>query len=67
MRKGKVQYYLAEKGYGYIRDLENREEFHFNKKNLLEAVQTKDLVYFEVKENKHGLHAIKIRKAETKT
>lgn len=67
MRKGKVQYYLVEKGYGYIRDLKNREEFHFSKKNLLEKVASKDLVCFELKENKQGLHAIKVRKVPTKT
>ena len=62
MRKGIVQYYLPEKGYGYIRDLESREEFHFTKKDLLEAIQSKDVVHFEVKENKHGLYAVNIRK-----
>ena len=63
MRKGIVQYYLPDKGYGYIRDTENREEFHFTKKNLLEAIQSKDVVYFEVRENKYGLIATNIRKA----
>lgn len=67
MRKGKVQYYLPEKGYGYIRDLENLEEFHFSKKNTLEEVHSKDLVCFELKENKQGLHAIKVRKFTPKT
>lgn len=62
MRKGKVQYYLTDKGYGFIRDLENREEFHFSKKNTLGTVAEKDLVVFEIKENKQGLHAIKVRK-----
>lgn len=63
-RKGKVQYYLVERGSGFIRDLENREEFHFTKKNLLDEVKSKDLVWFEVKENKQGLHAIKIQKID---
>ncbi|GAB5553709.1 MAG: hypothetical protein Sapg2KO_33000 [Saprospiraceae bacterium] len=62
MRKGKVQYYLTDKGYGFIRDLENREEFHFSKKNILNKVVEKDLVVFEINENKQGLHAIKVRR-----
>ncbi len=61
IRKGIVQFYLPTKGYGYIRDLETREEFHFNKKALLTAVKDKDQVTFSVGESKQGLYAKEVR------
>jgi cold shock CspA family protein len=63
MRKGIVQYYLEKKGYGYIRDLETREEFFFKKKHLQSDVRDKVMVYFAVGENKQGLYAYNIRRA----
>lgn len=60
MRKGIVQYYLEQKGYGYIRDPETREEFFFTKKHLKTAVRDKVTVRFEVGENRHGLFAFNI-------
>ena len=59
--QGIVQFYLEDKGYGYIRDLETREEFHFTEKVLLTAVKDKDQVIFSVGENKRGLFAKRVR------
>ncbi|HKK74585.1 MAG TPA: cold shock domain-containing protein [Saprospiraceae bacterium] len=61
MRKGIVQYYLEQKGYGYIRDPKTREEFFFKKKHLQTEVYDKARVRFEVGENRHGLYACNIR------
>ena len=64
MPKGIIQFYLEQKGYGYLRDLESRAEFHFAKKNLKTPVKDKDLVSFEIAENKQGLYADLIEKIE---
>lgn len=60
MRKGIVQYYLEQKGYGYILDPQTREEFFFTKKHLKTQVYDKAVVRFELGENRHGLYAYHI-------
>jgi cold shock CspA family protein len=59
-RKGIVQFYIKKRGFGYIRDINNREEFYVQSKYLLSPIQKGDLVEFEVKENNQGLYAIKV-------
>ncbi|MEO0339870.1 MAG: cold shock domain-containing protein [Bacteroidota bacterium] len=61
IRQGIVQFYLEDKGYGYIRDLATREEFHFTKKVLLTTIKDKDRVVFAVGESKQGLFAKNVR------
>jgi len=53
---------MERKGYGYVRVPETREEFHFRKKALAQPVKKGDQVEFEIKENKQGLFAVRIRK-----
>ena len=64
MPVGIVQFYLKDKGYGYIREEDTREEFHFVKKQLQDEVKDKDWVQFEIGEGKHGLFAKEIRLLE---
>jgi cold shock CspA family protein len=59
-RKGIVQFYIKKRGFGYIRDINNREEFYVQSKYLLSPIQKGDLVEFEVKENNQGLYAVKV-------
>lgn len=61
MRRGIIQFYLTDKGFGYIRDLTTREEFFFTKKNLKTPVKDKDEVWFEIGENTQGLYAYNIK------
>ncbi len=59
---GIVQFFLSEKGYGYIRIPESREEFYVHHKQLTEEIQAGDRVQFELGENKQGLFAKAVRK-----
>jgi len=59
---GIIQFYLPERGFGYIQDSESYAEYHFTKRDLREEVGNKDFVRFEVGENKNGLFAKNIRK-----
>lgn len=61
-RKGIVQFYIKKRGFGYIRDINNREEFYVQEKHLLSKIEKQDLVKFEVKENKQGLYAAAVQK-----
>lgn len=62
MHQGIIQFYLKNRGFGYIRVPETGEEFHFAKKNLLEEIKDKDTVTFELKKTKHGFYADEISK-----
>ena len=61
MAIGQVVFYLSDKGYGYIRLADTREEFHFRRKHLLEPVHAGSWVQFELRQNKQGWFADAIR------
>jgi cold shock CspA family protein len=61
MHLGTIIFYLSEKGYGYLRLQDTREEFHFRTKNVLEKSLAKgDIVRFKLKEGKQGYYADEI-------
>lgn len=61
-RNGIIQFYLKDRGFGYVRVPETGEEFHFMQKNLLESVEDKDAVEFILKEKKNGYKVDQIKK-----
>lgn len=62
---GIVQFFLQDKGYGYIRVAATREEFHVRAADLETAVQRGDWVTFEIEERKQGYVAIQVQKCES--
>ena len=64
MHTGIIIFYLPEKGYGYLRLPDTREEFHFRERNLLEdGVVAGDVVSFTLREGRQGYYADDIKKA----
>lgn len=64
MQTGIILFYLPDKGFGYLRLLDTREEFHFQAKNVLAASLKKgDVVSFRLREGKQGYYADEIEKA----
>jgi len=61
MPVGIVQFFLADKGYGYIRVPESREEFFVHRKQLMQPVARGTKVRFIVRENKQGAFAAEVR------
>lgn len=57
---GTIVFYLADKGYGYVRVPDTREEFRFRTVNLLEPVQAGDWVSFVLKQRKNDYFADEI-------
>jgi len=62
MQKGIVQFFLTEKGYGYIRIIDSKEEIYVQTKHTKEAIEKGDIVRFKVCENKFGLYATQVQK-----
>ena len=64
MHTGIIIFYLSEKGYGYLRLQDTREEFHFRTKNMLDKNLAKgDVVRFRLKESKQGYYADEISRS----
>ncbi len=64
MPTGIVQFFLEQKGYGYIRVPETREEFYVHRRELKGPVRRGDKVRFVIKENKQGLYAAGVVRLE---
>ena len=66
MEKGIVQFYITEKGYGYIRLINSLEEIYVQAKDITEHLQKGDIVRFQLCENKFGLYATQVQKIKEK-
>jgi len=63
MHIGIILFYLSDKGYGYLRLLDTREEFHFRKENVLASMLKKgDLVSFRLRQGKQGYYADEVER-----
>lgn len=62
IRKGKVDYYDTSKGFGFIIDLDNQEKYFFHVKGLLEDVNERDRVQFELEQGMKGLNAVRVKR-----
>lgn len=58
--RGVIVFYLKDKGYGYLRLPDTKEEFHFNTKHLKQNVEAGDSVRFKLKRNNQGFFADEI-------
>ncbi len=61
MPTGIVQFFIKEKGFGYIRVPETREEYFVSRTSLLEPIRRGDRVLFTVRENQQGAYADEVR------
>ncbi len=63
IRKGRVDFFNASKGFGFIRELETEEKFFVHVSSLTEEIAENDMVTFEVERGQKGMNAIKVKKA----
>ncbi len=59
--KGRVEYFSASKGYGFIKDLNSIEKYFFHVNNTLDAVAEHDMVTFELIRGNKGMNATNIK------
>src|SRR5258708_14606243 len=58
---GVVTLFKADKGYGFIKNLEKQESYFFHVKSLIDPVKENNKVSFEIEKRTKGLNAINVR------
>jgi len=60
-RKGVVSFFNTSKGFGFISDMENRQNIFVHANNLLEPIKENNIVTFEVVKGAKGPMAINVK------
>ena len=61
MKKGTVKFFNESKGFGFIVDEADNQEYFVHISGLVDEVKQKDEVEFELKEGRKGLNAINVK------
>ena len=61
-RKGKVDHFNHDKGYGFIKDSLTQESYFFHISGTIDQVDIGDKVVFELERGQKGMNAVKVRK-----
>ena len=62
VRKGRVTYFNASKGYGFIKDLQTEESIFVHSKAASFPIKENDMVSFETENGIKGLNAVQVKK-----
>jgi cold shock CspA family protein len=63
IRKGKVSFFNASKGYGFIKDQLTQESIFVHINGIVDSITENDFVTFERAKGQKGWNAIKVKKA----
>jgi len=63
IRKGVVTFFNSEKGYGFIKDMENQQSVFVHVNNCSEPIEERSKVIFEVEMGPKGANAINVKLA----
>ena len=61
MKNGTVKFFNETKGFGFIKDNENGEEYFVHSSGLIDRVRENDKVTFELQDGKKGLNAVNVK------
>jgi cold shock CspA family protein len=61
---GKVDFFNMSKGFGFIKDKGNADNYFFHKSNAAEGVSEGDMVFFDLEQGPRGINAVNVRPAE---
>ena len=63
MNEGKVKFFNAHKGFGFIKDKQTEKEYFVHVSGLIDEIKEEDDVTFELQEGKKGINAVDVRLA----
>ena len=64
MSKGVVKFFDETKGFGFIKDLDSKNEYFVHISGLQDSIRENDEVTFDLQEGKKGLNAVNVRLVE---
>jgi len=62
IRKGKVDYFNDEKGFGVIKETDSEEKYFVHISNLVDEINEGDKVEFELEQGQKGINAVRVKK-----
>lgn len=62
MNKGTVKFFNETKGFGFIKDEENGQEYFVHVSGLVDTIDKDDEVTFDLQEGRKGLNAVNVKK-----
>ena len=62
MHKGTVKFFNETKGFGFVSDSEDGQEYFVHVTGCIDKIADGDEVSFEVEEGRKGLNAVKVQK-----
>jgi CspA family cold shock protein len=63
MNKGTVKFFNESKGFGFITDVESKNEYFVHVSGLNDQVRENDEVTFDLQEGRKGLNAVNVKLA----
>jgi cold shock CspA family protein len=61
-RKGRVEFFNDQKGYGFIKDTDTQEKFFVHINGCLEEIKENNMVQFELEKGQKGMNAVRVKK-----
>jgi CspA family cold shock protein len=61
MKNGTVKFFNEAKGFGFITDSADKQEYFVHVSGLIDEISEGDKVEFELKDGKKGLNAISVK------
>lgn len=61
MNKGKVKFFNATKGFGFIKDADSDKEYFVHVSGLINQIKEDDDVEFDLQEGRKGLNAVNVK------
>ena len=63
MKKGTVKFFNESKGFGFIQDENQNNEYFVHATGLIDQIREADQVTFDLQEGKKGLNAVNVKLA----
>ena len=60
-KEGTVKFFNAEKGFGFISQINDRSDIFVHSTGLIEEIRENDQVQFDTEEGRKGLNAINVK------
>ena len=61
MKKGTIKFFNESKGFGFVVDVETKQDYFVHISGLVDEVREGDEVEYELKEGRKGMNAVNVK------